>query len=274
MHSYYNKKVCVVTGAASGIGAALCEQLVQCGAVVIAIDIDEKGLEKLVVKGKASTSIIADVTNFKAMQGAAKQLFVEFGSIDLWFNNVGIAMVGELHQVPPKQFDQIIDVNLRGQLNGIYAVYSHMVEQGDGQIVNVGSIAGVLPSPFQIPYVTSKYALTGLTLALRMEARGLNIKVNLVCPGGVDTDIWESARVTESPIKSPEELKSLFFWRPKLLSSNNAAVRILRGVKKDHPIIFTDKYTKTFWFINRLFPKFWLWLYGRHTTKVFRNKRT
>jgi len=272
MNSYYKKKVCVVTGAASGIGAAICEQLIQNGSVVVALDINEAGLEKLVAKGQATSSIVADVTDFNAIEAAAKQILAEHGHINIWFNNVGVAMVGELHNVSLKQFEQILDVNLRGQLNGIYAVYPHMVDQGDGQVVNVGSIAGVLPSPFQIPYVTSKHALTGLSLALRMEAKGLGIKVNLVCPGGVDTDIWESAHIIGSPITSPTELKSLFFWRPKLLSSSDAAIRILRGVKKNHPVIFTDAYTKTFWFINRLFPRFWLWLYERHTTKVFRNK--
>ena len=105
------------------------------------------------------------------------------------FNNAGIAIGGSAHDYGIQEWNQIIDVNLRGVVNGVQAAYCIMIKQGFGHIVNTASITGLMPTPGQVAYSMTKHAVVGLSLSLRAEAALLGIRVSVLCPGAIRTPI-------------------------------------------------------------------------------------
>jgi len=136
-----------------------------------------------------------------------------FGHIDLLFNNAGIAVGGGMADYDPEDWEDVIDVNLRGVANGVQAVYPIMIEQRSGQIVNTASIAGLIAAPSQGSYTASKHAVVGLTKALRVEAERFGVRASVLCPGVVRTPILVGGR----------------FGRAKLALNENEILRLWSG---------------------------------------------
>lgn len=173
--SHVEGKVAVVTGAAGGFGLLTSQMLTERGATVVGIDVrDEEGCR------------VVDVTDRRAVQAAVDRVVTEHGRIDVLVNNAGVMPLAFLadHERAADAWDHCIDVNLKGVLHGIYAVYDHMLRQGGGHIVNIASIYGNYGVAGAAVYCATKAALITLTNALRVEAQG-KIKVTVIRPTGV-----------------------------------------------------------------------------------------
>ncbi|HXS84842.1 MAG TPA: SDR family oxidoreductase, partial [Mycobacterium sp.] len=191
-------KQAIVTGAGSGIGAALCRALVAAGADVVCTDVDgaaaARTAESLHGPGTASAATL-DVTDPAAVQAAVDAVVARAGRLDLMFNNAGIAWGGDTELLTLDQWNAIIDVNIRGVVHGVTAAYPVMLRQGHGHIVNTASMAGLTAAGQITSYVMTKHAIVGLSLALRSEAIPHGVGVLAVCPGAVETPILDKGAV-------------------------------------------------------------------------------
>ena len=168
----FKDSVAIVTGAASGIGRALGQELARRGALVIMADIQRDLLEEAVGSitqaGHKAEAVTLDVTDFQAVKALVENTAARQGRLDYIFNNAGIAVGGEVRDVSIDDWRDVLDVNLFGVVNGVAAAYPLMVDQGYGHIINTASIEGLIPFPGTVSYVASKYAVVGLSNALRV----------------------------------------------------------------------------------------------------------
>ena len=269
--SYYRDKIVVVTGGASGLGRALCEELGRSGATVVAVDVDQEGAESVCqaiqAAGGRALSAYLDVTIYENAQRIVKDVVKKFGRLDLIFNNAGTALLGETRDLRVEQWRTVIDVNLMGVIYGAISAYAVMVGQGGGQIVNIGSLAGLIPVPKEIPYCTSKWAVVGFTHSLRLEGEGLGVKVNLVCPGIMRTPIH--ARVDYVNVDRQKLVRppTKYFLAPE-----KAARVVLEQVARNRPVILFPFYARLVWWLYRLNPAIFNLLF-RKSLKDFRKIR-
>jgi len=249
----FTGKICVVTGSGSGIGKALTELLLQRGATVYALDINEEGLESLNCEGDPNSLHKAriDITDDSAVTDQLSVVVQQSGAIDYLFNIAGIAMAGEAHDLSREHWRKIIDVNLNGVINTTVYTYQQMVRQGHGHIVNMASVQGLVPLPLEAPYVTSKYAVVGLSQTLRVEGRDLGVKVSVVCPGMVETPIFDSPMINIPREKYMDYMKP---WERFAVSPQVCAQCLLRGVEKNRAIIPVTFLAKLLWWIGRVSP--------------------
>lgn len=191
-----NGKVAVVTGAGSGIGRALTQACAEEGMRVVAADVEAGALDDTMKllhdAGADATSLVTDVGNFDAVTALADHAFTTYASVDVLCNNAGVFAGGLMWERPASDFQWTLDVNLWGILNGIRAFVPRMIELGtEAHIVNTVSMAGVCTTPYSGPYDVSKFAALAATecLAHDLAAVGANIKVSMLCPGLVATNI-------------------------------------------------------------------------------------
>jgi NAD(P)-dependent dehydrogenase (short-subunit alcohol dehydrogenase family) len=188
----------IVTGAGSGIGAALCRALVEAGADVVCTDIDGDAAEATAASlngpGAARPARL-DVTDAAAVQAIVDDVVARAGRLDLMFNNAGIAWGGDTELLTLAQWNAIIDVNIRGVVHGVAAAYPVMVRQGYGHLINTASMGGLTAAGQITSYVMTKHAVVGLSLALRSEAAGRGVGVLAVCPAAVETPILDKGAV-------------------------------------------------------------------------------
>ncbi|MGI9645859.1 MAG: SDR family NAD(P)-dependent oxidoreductase [Ilumatobacteraceae bacterium] len=193
MDEDYQGKIALVTGAGSGIGRCITNELAARGATVVATDYDaDTAAETAAANGDSVTSGQLDVTDPAAFAAAVGAAVDDHGRIDLVFNNAGIGGVpSEARFLEAKHWDHVIDVNVRGVINGVSAAYPTMIEQGDGHIVNTASMAGLAPVPGATPYSATKHAVVGLSLSLRAEASSYGVRVSALCPAALETPILD-----------------------------------------------------------------------------------
>lgn len=178
----YEGRVAVVTGAASGIGKAIAEQLSAEGAIVVANDLRPEGLAELQGANiHAVAADIADPSTAGQLVQAGKD--VGAGRIDALFNNAGIAVIGAAETFAMEDWRRVMDVNLDAAFRVAIAVGQVMIEQRSGAILNTASPAGMFGIPNSIAYVVSKHGLVGLTRGLAVEWGQYGIRVNAICPG-------------------------------------------------------------------------------------------
>jgi NADP-dependent 3-hydroxy acid dehydrogenase YdfG len=263
----FEGSVAFITGAASGIGRELAEQLVLAGARVVLADRDEAGLARSAsaLGGRASSRVL-DVVDRVAFRAAIREAHAAEGRLDYVFNNAGIGVGGEARDLRDEDWDRVFDVNVGGVINGTLAAYPLMVKQGSGHIVNVASVAGLLPLPGEISYTASKWAVVGLSRVLRIEGADLGVKVSVVCPGKIETPIYDT-----SPIVGLDREKVLALW-PRGLTPRACARVILEGVAKNRAQIIVSRHAKGLAALERLSPRLVDEL-GRRYMKVVRRHR-
>jgi NADP-dependent 3-hydroxy acid dehydrogenase YdfG len=187
-------KVVVITGASSGIGEAAARLLAERGAHVVLGARRTGRLEALAASITASGGSARvrslDVTNFKDMQAFVDFAKAEFGRVDVIVNNAGVMPLSPLSSLKIDEWNQMIDVNIRGVLHGIAAVLPGMEAQGSGQVINISSIGGLAVSPTAAVYCATKFAVRAISDGLRQETDKL--RVTVVCPGVVESELADS----------------------------------------------------------------------------------
>ncbi|MEE6281939.1 SDR family oxidoreductase [Georgenia sunbinii] len=202
MSNHVADKVIVITGAGSGFGKLVAQMTAELGAKVVGTDVNEESLRAVVdeirAKGQSAEYQVADVTDKAQMDAAAAFAVEKFGRIDVMLNNAGIMPLAYFadHKDAWQAWDKSIDINIKGVVNGITAVYDQMIEQGQGQVVNISSIYGNYGIPGSGVYSATKAAVKVISDSLRAEAKG-KIKVTTVKPTGIPGTNLASAIVNE-----------------------------------------------------------------------------
>ena len=263
----------IVTGAASGIGRALAEELATRGCEVVLADLQielaEEVASGVLASGGKAKAVKVDVTDLSAMEQLVQETVKRTGRLDYIFNNAGIVIGGFVSRYGIEDWDRVVDVNLRGVINGIQAVYKIMVEQGFGHIVNTASMAGLMPGPGNVAYTTTKHAVVGLSTSLRAEAARLGVRVSVLCPGVVRTPILEGGgRYGKMLIDIPPEQVRRLWEKLKPMAPNLFAEKVLKCVAKNRAIIIVPSWWKVYWWINRLSPSLGLFLSQRQFQKA------
>jgi len=189
-------KVVVITGGSSGLGAETARHLVQAGAKVV---LGARRLDRLEALaetlGLGSEAIVrTDVTDLAQVQALVARAVQTHGRVDVMLNNAGVMPLSPLEMLRVEEWNQTIDVNVKGVLHGIAAVLPHMMAQRGGQIINVSSVAGHLVSAGGVVYSASKFAVRAIAEGLRKEVKAYNIRSTILSPGAVDTELPASTK--------------------------------------------------------------------------------
>jgi NADP-dependent 3-hydroxy acid dehydrogenase YdfG len=230
-------KVAVVTGAGSGIGQALAIELGRSGAKLAISDVDTDGLaateERLTAIGAPVKADRLDVTEREAFALYADAVKEYYGTVNQVYNNAGISFMGSIEASQFKDIERVMDVDYWGVVNGTKVFLPHLIASGDGHVINVSSVFGLLAVPGQGAYNAAKFAVRGFTEALRQEmlVAGHPVKVTCVHPGGIKTAIARNSAAVEG--LDQEELAKFFDKRLASTSARKAARVILTGVLKN-----------------------------------------
>lgn len=208
------QSVTVVTGAASGIGAAIARALVDQGALTWLTDRDADGLDRLASElsttGRAPAGLrTLDVTSEEAVEERVREIQHEAGPIDVLVNNAGVSTMAPFVALTTQEWDMNLGVNAKGVFLVTRAVLPGMLERGSGVIVNVASAAAKRGVPYLAHYAASKHAVLGLTKSVALEAAGRGVRVNAVCPGFVATPMQDREVIWEGRLRGlpPEEVR-------------------------------------------------------------------
>ena len=247
-------KNCLITGAASGIGRSFALLLAKEGMNLFITDINVEGLEKVKAEieelGATVYSDRCDVSKFEDFEIIAKKFYSQLGDVDLLINNAGIAIAGGIESLEIEDWKKVLDVNLMSIIYSNKVFVPRMLERGSGHIVNVSSGSGLFGSSEPLPYITSKFAVVGLSEALFSRLKPAGINVSVIVPTIIRTNIWNTSEIKTSP-KLLED-----FGKEKIekiyeeligqisksgMSSNRAVKKYIRGIKKDQLYIFDNK---------------------------------
>jgi 3-oxoacyl-[acyl-carrier protein] reductase len=228
-----NQKVALITGAAQGIGLATALKFAREGAIVVACDVQQAGVDAAVKQcqalGATAAGFVMDVTQRDMIDAVVSQVKDQFGRIDVLVNNAGITQDARLQKMTAEQFDRVIDVNLRGVFNCSQAVADLMVAQGSGVILNASSVVGIYGNFGQTNYAATKFGVIGFTKTWSRELGPKGVRANAVAPGFVRTPILDTmpekvvqgmeARVPMKRLGQPEDIANVYAF----LASDEAA---------------------------------------------------
>ena len=237
----FKNKVAAITGAASGMGRTLSLELARRGCHLALSDVNEAGLEETASmarqQGVKVTTCRLDVAQRDAVYAWADQVATDHGKVNLVFNNAGVALTVGLDAVKHSDFEWIMGINFWGVVYGTQAFLPHLKRSGDGHIVNISSLFGLMAVPTQGTYNAAKFAVRGYTEALRMELDIANCGVSATCihPGGIATNIAKSGRIDPSIEKvtgiSIEKHRKRADKLINVTTPESAALQILKGVE-------------------------------------------
>jgi 3-oxoacyl-[acyl-carrier protein] reductase len=200
MDEAHDERVALVTGASKGIGQAICVELAKCGYhIVVNYKSDDKGasqtLEMVKKEGSGGRIMQFDVANYDETQSAMDDILNSFASIDVLVNNAGITADGLFIMMPRKDWNAVIDISLSGFYNVTKPVLEKMIRLKRGAIVSIASVAGLLGNRGQANYSAAKAGLIGASRSVASEVARLGIRVNVVAPGLIETDMIKNAPV-------------------------------------------------------------------------------
>jgi NADP-dependent 3-hydroxy acid dehydrogenase YdfG len=193
-----SKPLIIITGASSGIGEAAARLLSAAGHPLLLLARRVERLEALDLPNTLNRRV--DITDRAALLAAVAEAEATFGPADALINNAGVMLLGEMTKQDPAQWEQMLDVNVKGLLNGVHAVVAGMVERKHGTIINISSVAGRKTFPNHVAYVGSKFAVHGLSENLREELSPHNVRVITIAPGAVETELL--SHTTDEAIKT------------------------------------------------------------------------
>jgi NAD(P)-dependent dehydrogenase (short-subunit alcohol dehydrogenase family) len=256
--AFFQGGVAVVTGAGSGIGRALAQQLSERGSAVALADVDEAGLTdtaaSLSGKGADVTKHVVDVANEAAVQAFAEDVAARHGRVTLLINNAGVALLGTFQEISLDDLRWLMGVNFWGQVYGVKYFLPVLKNQPRAHIVNVSSIFGMVAPAGQSAYCASKFAVRGFTEALRHELEGTSVSVSCVHPGGIRTAIARRARIGAGTPQQTQKDSIARFDRVAIIPPEVAAARILQGVERREPRILIGSDARKIDILQRLRP--------------------
>ncbi len=247
------KKTAVITGAGSGIGAALARQLAAAGANLALLDLRDDRIQTLAAELSTSSNQITahavDVSNRQAMQTIADDVITAHGNIHLLVNNAGVTLWGYFEENKLDDFEWLFNINFFGVVHGCKFFLPHLKTQSEAKIVNVSSMFGWTAVASQSAYCASKYAVRGFSESLYTELEDTNVSVMLVHPGGVNTNLMEDSRAAS------DEFRSFFAtMMARSKSPEDVAAIIIKGINKDKFRVRTGPEAYITEWIKRLSP--------------------
>jgi NAD(P)-dependent dehydrogenase (short-subunit alcohol dehydrogenase family) len=273
----FNEATAIVTGGASGIGRALAKELAKRGCEVVLADrqiqLAGEVASGIRASGGKASALEIDVTDYSAVERLVQKATERTGRLDYIVNNAGIGIGGNVRDYTIQDWDQIVDVNLRGVINGVQAAYPIMIKQGFGHIVNTASMAGLIPSPAVVAYSTTKHAVVGLSKSLRAEAASVGVYVSVLCPGVIRTPILEGGRYGRMSTEIPPETMRQLWEKLRPMPADVFACKAINAIAKNKAIIVVPLWWKLFWWINRLSPSLGITLAERNFQKVQKRLR-
>lgn len=237
----FDGRVAAITGAGSGIGRALAEDLARRGAHLALSDIDEVALAETVARceggGVKVTSSLVDVANREAVYAWADRVVADHGKVNLIFNNAGVALAATIEAMSYEDFEWLMGINFWGVVHGTKAFLPHLKAAGEGHVVNMSSVFGLISIPSQSAYNAAKFGVRGFTDALRMELEvaRCGVSATTIHPGGIRTNIARSARIDDSvaSMAGDPEAARRDFDKVARTSPEKAARQILAAVEHD-----------------------------------------
>ena len=254
-------RVAVVTGVGSGIGRALTYELAVRGAILAISDINDSQLDVTAQHARSlGATVLADhldVTDRPAMLSYAEEVVARFGAAHLVINNAGVAHLGDVLGMQFSDIERVMDTNFWGVVNGTMAFLPHLIASGDGHLVNISSLFGLIPIPTQSAYVASKFAVRGFTESLRIEmlAAKMPLKVTCVHPGGVNTAIARSG--TRNAGARREGDSSPIGQKLLRMPPEKAATIILRATSRGRPRVLVGGDARAAYLLSSLSRTGW-----------------
>ena len=227
----------LVTGAGRGIGAAISRKLAALGAAVILCGRTRRPLDATVsdisAGGGHATALECDVTSMASVNNAAKTVQRLHGTLDILVNNAGVgAFAGPLHEMTPDDWEKVLNTNLRGVFYCVRAFAPMMIGAGKGHIVNISSLAGKNPLPNGAAYAASKWGLNGLSYSIAEELRRYGIRVSVVCPGSVNTELSPHEGKDSNKMLQPDDVAHVVAMLVTQAPQSFASEVLLRPTKK------------------------------------------
>jgi short-subunit dehydrogenase len=254
--SCFKNKVVVVTGASSGIGRAVAQQLAGRGARVALSDVNASGLQETMAslpKGCEARDYILDVSDREAVFAHADDVKRDFGTAHFVINNAGTSVIGTFAHLSIEEIEWLLSINLWGVIYGTKAFLPTLLAQREGCIVNISSVFGLVGYATQSPYNMAKFGVRGLTECLWSELEGTGVRAVCVHPGGIKTNIDKSARVCAAAGEQEARFSAL---SPKVLKTppEECAAEIIAGVERGSRRIVTGHRSAAVFWLARLLP--------------------
>jgi NAD(P)-dependent dehydrogenase (short-subunit alcohol dehydrogenase family) len=257
----FDGKTVLVTGAAAGIGRATALAFARAGCDLIVSDINGEGLERIAQEirslGRQAMSRTVDVSDRQAMCTFAEEVHAQREAVDILVNNAGVGHGGGFLETSLEDWDWLVSINLMGVVHGCHFFIPAMVRRGGwGHVVNLSSGAGFVAGPKVAAYGATKYAVLGLTEALRQELRPHGIGVTAVCPGIIATSIVETGRM-RGELGEPEvKERVLQMYRQAKSGPDKVATAILKAVVGNRAVVPVSKEAWISYYLKRLLPRF------------------
>jgi len=267
--SFLSEGVAVVTGAGSGIGRALAQQLAQAGSALALADLDANGLQETAASlAKASAGVtthVLDVSDETAVRALAEDAARRHGRVTLLINNAGVALTGTFDEISLDDFRWLMNINFWGTVYGVKYFLPVLKQQARAHIVNISSVFGLVAPVGQSAYCSSKFAVRGFTECLRHELGPTNVFVTSVHPGGIATAIARRARLGAHTPQLTKTQSVALFERLARIPPEEAANVILRGVEKRQPRVLIGRDAQSLDILQRLKPAtYWKTLAKRY----------
>lgn len=256
-------RVVVITGAGSGIGRELALQCARAGARLALCDMNPDGLAHTVQDARATGAEVfsqtVDVADAEQMTSFAKEVADQLGVVDVLINNAGIAVIGGILDTTLSDWERLISVNLMGIVHGNAAFVPAMVQRGSGHVVNIASAAGVLANPQLGAYSTTKFAVFGMSEALRMELRPHGIDVTVACPGIINTAITHTSAYRGGN-DDARRTKTTAAYAKRGYSPDRAARNILRAIDGGKAVAPIAPEAHVMYVLSRVAPPVARWM--------------
>jgi NAD(P)-dependent dehydrogenase (short-subunit alcohol dehydrogenase family) len=270
--SFFSDGVAVVTGAGSGIGRALAQQLAEAGSALALADVDEAGLTQTVQSLTSKDALVSmhvmDVADEASVSAFAEDVRSRHGRVTLLINNAGVSLHGNHDEFSLEDFRWLMNINFWGTVYGVQYFLPMLKREKRAHIVNLSSVFGLIAPAGQIPYAASKFAVRGFTEALRHELEGTNVRVFCVHPGGIQTPIARHSRLGAGASAARREDNVARFERLAQSTPEAAAARILSGVERGEPRILIGKDARRIDILQRLLPA----TYWKRFSKALENR--
>jgi len=248
--------VVVITGAGSGIGRALAQELAPLGAQLALADVNSASLEetRALLGPTTVRTYVVDVGDAAAVEAFARQVEKDFGRVTLLVNNAGVALFGMFSELAVSEIEWLFRINFWGVVHGCKSFLPALQREKGSRIVNISSVLGMMGTPGQAAYCASKFAVRGLSEVLREELRASGVGVTCVHPAGISTKIAQNARAGAATREQDQAQAQVRFAKMLQITPQEAALTILRGIQRNHDRVLIGADARRIDFFTRLMP--------------------